>query len=48
MLRNVNNLCFAERARGLTEAEGPEKYCSVRILHDKRPIRPRRISAAAQ
>ena len=48
MLRNVNYSCFAETARGRKEAEGPERSCSVRILHDERPFRPRHISAAAQ
>ena len=48
MLRNVNYSCFAERAGGRKETEGPEKSCSVRILHDERPFRPRHISSAAQ
>jgi len=48
MLRNVNYLCFAGKESDRKETEGPERSCSVRILHVERPFHPRHISAAAQ
>ena len=48
ILINVNYWCFAEREGGRKEAEGPERSCSVGILHAELPFRPRHIYAAVQ